>query len=748
MALVNSPKKTTEKSSNKDAKFGTFKGVFTPSVLTILGVIMYLRFGWVVGNGGLLGAIMVVLLAHAISVTTGMSICSIATNRTVKAGGDYYMISRSLGLPVGGAIGIALFFALALSMSLYLIGFAESFLDTFGIENTLNARRIVATVACLALTALTFFSTSAALRIQYFVLAAILLSLASLFMGGTDTQAAAAGSGGMRLWFVEGSESFETLFAVFFPAVTGFTAGVAMSGDLKDSRSSIPRGTMGAILFGLAVYLIIPVFLYYNADSEGLRDDNMILFKLARVSQLVVAGVFAATLSSALGSVLGAPRYLQALALDGVVPGFLGKGYGALNEPRVGTIVTFIIAEAGIIVGELDVIARIITMFFLSSYGVLNLACAIQAWSGIPSFRPDFKTPTWVSLTGALVCLGVMFKLDTVAMVGASLVMGAIYFLLKRRQFRASPGDTWGGFWSAVVQEGILHLHRRSVDSRNWRPNAIVFGGPPREREYLIHLSRWIVHNRGLSTYFHLVEGDIRIEIDRARRLESSIRDTVGREYPQMLTRVSVCQDIYEGIRNVSQSYGLAGMIPNSILLGWAEHSERPAQFTELICDLLALNHNLLLIRHDDVIGFGKHHTIDIWWGGLERNGAMMLLLAYLITSSEIWARPEVRINVVVDDEQTYKNTFKSLRKVIADSRVRAESNIILRKPTDRPIAEIITECSADRDLVIMGLRPPGGDEKEAFVERINDFLANLGTVLLVRASTHFDGTRLLFDDE
>ena len=256
---------------------------------------MYLRFGWVVGNGGVIGAILVVLLAHVISITTGMSISSIATNRTVKTGGDYYMISRSLGLPTGGAVGIALFFAMALSMSLYLLGFAESFLDAFHIENTINARRLVGSLACLALTALTFFSTSLALRIQYVVLACILLSLVSLFLGDSPSPTAAAAP--VRLWFSSDSESFQTLFAVFFPAVTGFTAGVAMSGDLKKPRFSIPFGTMSAILVGLLVYLTIPIFLALKADSSALRTDPMIWMDIAIVPELIVIGVFAATVA-------------------------------------------------------------------------------------------------------------------------------------------------------------------------------------------------------------------------------------------------------------------------------------------------------------------------------------------------------------------------------------------------------------------------------------------------------------------
>ncbi|MCP4199712.1 MAG: amino acid permease [Proteobacteria bacterium] len=736
---------STQPHSNTDGKFGTFKGVFTPSVLTILGVIMYLRFGWVVGNGGLIGAVLVVLLAHAISITTGMSISSIATNLKVKTGGDYYMISRSLGLPVGGAIGIALFFALALSMSLYLLGFAESFLDAFHFENTINARRLVGSLACLALTGLTFFSTSLALRIQYIVLACIVLSLVSLFLGDAPNPTEAAP---LKLWFSADSESFQTLFAVFFPAVTGFTAGVAMSGDLKNPRFSIPFGTMAAILFGLVVYLTIPVFLGLQADPVALREKPMIWMDIAMIPELVIAGIFAATLSSALGSVLGSPRYLQALAMDGVVPRFLGKGYGKLNEPRIGTVCTFMIAQAGIMVGELDLIARIITMFFLTSYGVLNLASGIQAWSGIPSYRPDFKTPSWVSFAGALTCAAIMFKLDTLAMISAAVVMSAVYFFLKRRQFRTSPGDTWGGFWAAVVQFGILHLHGRAVDSLNWRPNAIVFGGPPSERKHLIHLSRWLVQGRGLCTYYYLVEGNIQEEIEHTREIEPSVRDIVSTIYPEMLSRVSVCRNIYDGIVNVTQSYGLSGMVPNTVIMGFAEHSKVPEEFSKLVRDILTLNDNLFLYRYDPDRACGVHKTIDIWWGGLERNGSMMLLLSFLLTSSEDWSDAKVRINVVVDSERKTKPTQRNLSQIIEKSRVKAEPNVILNPSRKHPIATIMANVSSDTDLTLIGIRPPSLDGEDNFVERINSLIDGLGSVLLVRASTQFDGIELMFDDE
>jgi hypothetical protein len=457
--------------------------------------------------------------------------------------------------------------------------------------------------------------------------------------------------------------------------------------------------------------------------------------------------VFAATLSSALGSILGAPRYLQALALDGVLPRFLGRGYGVLNEPRIGIVVTFFIAEAGILAGELDLIARIITMFFLTSYGFICLACGVQTWSGISSFRPDFRTPPWVSFLGAMTCLGIMFKLDAVAMAGATVVMALVFLAIKQRQLKTSPTDSWGGFWSAVVQEGLLRLHKRASDPQSWRPNAIVFGGDPLERQHLVHFARWLVQHHGMSTYFYLVKGDVRTQSGRARRMEPATREVIGHQYPDMFARVAVARNVYEGILNVSQSYGLSGMTPNTVLMGWGEETDNPAEFTELIQGLVALDHNLLLLEHDDRRSFGKRQSIDIWWGGRERNGELMMLLSYLLTSSEEWEGARVRINVIVDSEPDRAAALEKLKRVIGSSRIRAEPNVIPRDPEKQSIPVLMAEASRDADLVIMGLRDPAEDEREQYIGHVAAFIDALGTVLLVRASTRFEGASLLFDE-
>ena len=393
----------------QDTKFGTFGGVFTPSILTILGVIMYLRLPWVVGNAGLYAGLGVIAVAHVVSVCTGLSISSIATDKKVGAGGPYYIISRSLGLPIGGTLGLALFIGLAFSISLYVIGFSESFLAYWGWEVNVTTIRICGTLVLICLTIVTLISTSLAIKMQYVIFALIILSLVSIGFGSyqpAPTEAVTAPA--------EGGESMAVIFGIFFPAVTGFTAGVNMSGDLKDPKKAIPGGTIAAILVGLIVYVGLAWYLALKVPRQALIEDPEVLLKVAYFDWAVVGGIWGATLSSALGSILGAPRILQAVSGDRIMPRFLAKGVGPSNEPRNALVVAFAIGEAGILIAELDAIARIVSMVFLATYGFLNISCAIESLVS-PDFRPAFKIPRAVSWVGAATCVLLMIQLDLLA---------------------------------------------------------------------------------------------------------------------------------------------------------------------------------------------------------------------------------------------------------------------------------------------------------------------------------------------
>lgn len=338
---------------------GTFGGVFTPSMLTILGVIMYLRLGWVVGNVGLGKTLLIVTLATAITFLTALSIAAIATDQTVRTGGAYYMISRSLGVETGGAVGIPLYLAQGLSVALYTVGFAESLV---AVVPALD-QRVVGLVTTVLVGILALTSARAAIRTQYVIMGAIGLSLVSLALGSSLPGPAAG-----FLGTVQDPVAFWAVFAVFFPAVTGIMAGVNLSGDLEDPGKSIPIGTFAAVGAGFVIYLVLPFILAFRADPDSLVANPMIMADMSLWGGAILVGVWGATLSSAVGSMLGAPRVLQALARDGVLPKpleWLGKGSGAEDTPRAGTALTLGIAAVAVSLGDLNVIAPILTCFFL-----------------------------------------------------------------------------------------------------------------------------------------------------------------------------------------------------------------------------------------------------------------------------------------------------------------------------------------------------------------------------------------------
>lgn len=723
-------------------RFGTFAGVFTPSILTILGVVMYLRLGWVTGQAGLGGALLIVVIAHLISLATGLSVASIATDRTVGAGGAYYMISRALGAPAGAAIGIPLFFAQALSVTFYIVGFTEALLPLIPARYaTLLDATFISTGVNILLTLISLKSADLAIKTQYVVMGAIGLSLVSFFSGTTPEFPRSIE------WFNPDGASFGDVFAVFFPAVTGIMAGVSMSGDLADPRTAIPRGTLLAIAVGFIVYASFPVWLSLNYSNAGLIADRSAVWTIARWSPLIFAGVFGATLSSALGSILTAPRTLQALAIDGLAPRLLGRGSGPNDEPRIGIVVTFLLSQTGILLGSLDAIAPILTMFFLATYGVTNLAFGLQQWSGNPSFRPSFRVPAFVGLGGGLACFYVMSILNLPAMVGALVLAAIIFVVVERQALDTTYGDARHGIWSAVVRYALHRLRRVEWHPMNWRPNLLILGGDPRKRPHLLDLGNTVGQDRGIVTYFHLLTGTVRDLAPTRKELFREFDAEMGELFPNIFYRVDIVDDIYEGAVQVAQSYGVGSFESNTIMAGWLQHADADRQraYVDMLRDLTHLDRSLMLVKLDPERELGDRREIHVWWGGLEGNGGLMLLLAFLITADQRWRAARVRVLTVVNDPAAHDETEANLRRVLEAARLRGEACVIPREGRD--ISEIMATTSGEADLAIVGFRVPGeGASVTPFFARMNAMLAALPTTILVHSARSFEGEPVLFD--
>lgn len=686
----------------RGAGLGTFGGVFTPSILTILGVIMYLRFGWVVGNVGLAGALLIVTLSTGITFITALSICEIATDQRVRIGGAYYMISRSLGLESGGAVGIPLYLAQALSVALYTVGFAESVVNRFPHLD----ERWVGVVTTVGVALLAVRSARAAIRAQYFIMAAIALSLVSLFLGSPieNTQ--------IEMWGVPAhrAEPFWVVFAVFFPAVTGIMAGVNMSGDLRDPERAIPRGTLAAVGVGYVIYMTLPVVLAARADAATLVSDVMVMRRIAVWGDAIFLGVWGATLSSAVGSILGAPRVLQALARDGVLPRrmrWLGRGSGADDSPRVGTWFTLGVALLAVWFGNLNLIAPVLTMFFLTTYGVLNIAAGLERFLGSPSFRPKFKVHWSVSLVGALGCVAVMVLINPLATAVAVVVVSAIFIWLERREMTAAWGDVRRGIWMALTRAGLFRLRTATVDPKNWRPHLLVFSGAPTKRWHLIDLAISITHNRGLSTVATVLPA-AQVTSERQLSMESAVHEYLEKRGVRALVRVSRATDPFIGAERLVDAYGLGALVPNTIVLGSNQKEEHRLRFCRMIAQFHAAQRNVVIVRDDPEHGYAARRRIDVWWGGLQHNGGLMMILAYLLRTSLQWRGAEVRLKMVARTEAAAEGCRRNLTDVVSRTRTGADFDVMVAD--DRPFRQILTESSAEADLVMMGIAEPEED--------------------------------------
>ena len=712
-------------------KFGTFAGVFTPSILTILGVIMYMRLGWVVGNAGLIGTIIIIIVAHVIAITTGLSVSSIATDKKIGAGGIYYVLSRSMGIPIGGSIGIALYVGTAFSIALYLIGFAESFNAYFGFGMSVNDFRITGTLSLLALTALALISTSAALRTQFFILGAILVSLISIFLGTSELAPAS-----VPLFATEGAVSMEVVFAIFFPAVTGFTAGIAMSGDLKDPKRSIPVGTLAAIGVGLFVYLGLAVYFAFMINSEVLKTDYNILMKIAVFAPAVVAGIWGATLSSALGGILGGPRILQAMSIDKVTPKLFGKGRGANNEPVNALFMVFVIAEAGILIGELDVIARVVSMFYLTAYGFINISYFLESWAN-PDFQPTFKIKRWIGLLGFVACFVVMFKLDMVAMVVALAVVGLLYFWLQRKEVQLQSNDVWRSVWENVVNKGLKRIDAKVDENTNWNPNIILFSGKSDHQSYLLELCKTVSGRTGIVTNFKLIvdkENDIPL-----RKTEQTVRDETFMELGIFARQIKV-ENIYKGITNIATIFGFSGVEPNTIMMGWPKGLENSSEYSKMTETLLHLDYNLLYLDFDRKAKFGNYKTVDLWWRETDsKNAEMMLNIARFIIASPRWNNPSIRVLFVNNNNVDIALIHSKIANLVEDLRVNVEIKIIDNAVEQKPFYDIIEQLSASTDLTLVGIPNYPIDKQAEFVLKTNNLFETIGSTLLVKAANNFN---------
>ncbi len=638
----------------KIKKFGTFGGVFTPDVLTILGVIMYLRLGWVVGNAGFLGTVVIILLAKSVTICTGLSMSSITTNIKIGAGGAYSIISKSLGLEAGGSIGIPFYISLTLSAALYIIGFTEGWLRVFPHHSPF----MVSSLAWLVLLLVSYTSAHFAIKVQYLIMTIIVISLVSFFL--TPSQPVAH----FTLLGKFENAGFWKVFAIFFPAVTGIMAGANLSGDLKEPRRAIPLGTLSSIIVTMFIYVLIAYVSARISTPAELRTNQMILVDKALWGPAVIAGIMGATLSSALGSMVGAPRVLQALAEQKTVPfhQFFAAKTKA-NEPRNAVIFTGIIIEISLLLGNLDFLASLITMFFLITYGMLNLVVFIQQSMKIISFRPTFKVPKFVPLIGALGCLFIMFLINPVFSFVALTSIVILYFWLERRGLKSSWGDIRGGLFLVLAERASRLAMKYPRHQISWKPDLLVPIDNPKIWSGPLLFIRNITYPSGSIFAFT-------VKNNKLEEVQKSLDDlVVPLENEDILVNGTIIEDdnFLHGARLVMQTLKASAFRPNVLFLTLGKDKKKDETIDTLVSEAGKQDLGVMILRQHPRIAFGMQNTVNLWLRDKSPNWHLAMLITLQLQRN--W-EGAINLVTVAPDKSQERRLYNFLERLSDQARL------------------------------------------------------------------------------
>uniref|UniRef100_A0A3Q1HXD3 Solute carrier family 12 member 2 n=1 Tax=Anabas testudineus TaxID=64144 RepID=A0A3Q1HXD3_ANATE len=742
-------------------KFGWIKGVLVRCMLNIWGVMLFIRMSWIVGQAGIALSCLIVAMATTVTTITGLSTSAIATNGFVRGGGAYYLISRSLGPEFGGSIGLIFAFANAVAVAMYVVGFAETVVELLAVNIVMtdqtNDIRIIGTITVILLLGISVAGMEWEAKAQVFLLVVLTIAIINFFIGTFIPVKAKESSGffgydGSIMWENMGpdfrGETFFSVFAIFFPAATGILAGANISGDLADPQLAIPRGTLLAILITGIVYLGVAVstgacivrdasgnvndtvssqfmmncteaackFGYdFNACKRdknncpyGLHNDFQVMSLVSGFAPIITAGIFSATLSSALASLVSAPKVFQALCKDNIYPGLslFAKGYGKNNEPLRGYILTFGIALAFILIAKLNTIAPIISNFFLASYALINFSVFHASLANSPGWRPSFKYYNmWVSLAGAILCCVVMFVINWWAALFTNVIVMGLYIYVSYKK----PDVNWGSSTQALTyHQALTHtLHLSGVEDhiKNFRPQCLVMTGYPNSRPALLDLVHSFTKNVGLMICGHIRTGYRRPNFkDLATEQSRYQRWLLKNETKAFYTPV-FAEDLKQGAQYLLQAAGLGRLKPNTLVLGfkndWKDgdmmnvetyismiHDAFDFQFGAVIlrlkegldvshiqgqgikdtclhtqldcrelysCQVFLLFHPTVPLNVSDQRlleasqQFQKKQgkgTVDVWW--LFDDGGLTLLIPYLLTNKKRWKDCKIRVFIGV----------------------------------------------------------------------------------------------------
>ncbi|XP_044032330.1 solute carrier family 12 member 7 isoform X2 [Siniperca chuatsi] len=492
---------------------------------------------------------------------------------------------------------------------------------------------------------------------------------------------------------------FTLLVGIYFPSVTGIMAGSNRSGDLRDAQKSIPIGTILAIATTSIIYVTCVVL--FGACIEGvlLRDKfgdsvkgNLVIGTLSWPSPwVIVIGSFFSCCGAGLQSLTGAPRLLQAIARDGIVPFLQVFGHGKANgEPTWALLLTAGICEIGILIASLDAVAPILSMFFLMCYLFVNLACAVQTLLRTPNWRPRFKYYHWaLSFLGMSLCLALMFISSWYYAIVAMVIAGCIYKYIEYRGAEKEWGDGIRGLSLNAARYALIRLEEAPPHTKNWRPQLLVLLNLDSDQGIkhprLLSLTTQLKAGKGLTIVGNVLEGTYLTKEAEAKRAEQNIKSSMSAERTKGFCHVVVSSNLRDGFSHLIQSAGLGGMKHNTVLMAWPgtwRQSNDPQSwrnFIETVRETTAAHQALLVAKNVDSFPTNQDRlgegTIDVWW--VVHDGGMLMLLPFLLRQHKVWRKCKMRIFTVAQMDDNSIQMKKDLQMFLYHLRLDAEVEVV-----------------------------------------------------------------------
>ncbi|XP_062373287.1 solute carrier family 12 member 6-like [Sardina pilchardus] len=505
--------------------------------------------------------------------------------------------------------------------------------------------------------------------------------------------------------FADLTTSFTVLVGIFFPSVTGIMAGSNRSGDLKDAQRSIPIGTILAILTTSFVYLSCVVLFGACVEGVVLRDKfgdsvsgNLVVGTLSWPSPwVIVIGSFFSTCGAGLQSLTGAPRLLQAIAKDNIIPFLRVFGHGKANgEPTWALLLTALIAELGILIASLDLVAPILSMFFLMCYLFVNLACALQTLLRTPNWRPRFSYYHWtLSFLGMTICLALMFISSWYYAIVAMAIAGMIYKYIEYHGAEKEWGDGIRGLSLSAARFALLRLEEGAPHTKNWRPQLLVLLKLDEDAHVksprLLTFAAQLKAGKGLTIVGTVLSGNFLHSYGEALAAEQTLKHLMEKERVKGFCQCIVAQKPREGISHMIQSSGLGGMKPNTVVMGWPlawRQSEDPQSWKTFINTVrVTTAAHLALLVPKNICLFPTSSepctegTIDVWW--IVHDGGMLMLLPFLLHQHKVWRKCAMRIFTVAQMEDNSIQMKKDLATFLYQLRIEAEVEVVEMHDSD-----------------------------------------------------------------